>query len=682
MIGIKYNGNFLYLPPSASVRMKLFSNLFHEDQGSYSFPFTFPIENNSIYLDCNDLIKVKGKVNRTFAVDLYLYGNFWKKGLLRIKNVTPPNFIANLNVDAAVLANDILNKKLSDLDYGADEPLRSDYPYLKVILQGGGTGGNVTFVINGLSKTVTWNTSNNQTMIDMAAAYMADTAGRAAAYMGDVLHIGNATIKVYSNDLYIRPEYLGFLSVPGAGRSVNTLDFLNCGDIRDKMLDAAQSSYPTYNYTFFPVKNPDFYSDKNATYNGYINYYSGGKFVGNSLDGAGFFAYNICPFLYLQFVLKAAFNASGLNIAGNILSDADFKKIVIYNNYALDNMLYTQTGTLQGNNWMTKIKYKNHVPDISVGEFLKAVRSTFFLAYMISNENAEVNVKTLEEIITSSDYEDWTNIASPDTDEETSETDGYILQPQLDDSDDAADEVMPDVSSFTIKEPVNTVADLPTTGNENNDLRLVKNLNHYYKVSQYLDTTASPNTLNWRWDYYSENLNKFTIGNGKEKLEFLSGVVNTKKITSASAPDKNWIIPYAKQTGSSPEYGLGQNPYTLRFLLYQGLQPGKETDNSPITYPLGTPYERDYDENVIGDLRLSIEGDNGIYNKFAKKWLSFLSTARPIKFNLPGLDETRIRSLDFSIKKRIDGVDYLLADIDITYAGTGIKTPVGYFYKV
>ncbi len=682
MIGIKLvGGDFLYIPPTTSIRMEFFSSVFYDEQGSYSYPFTIPIRENAYKLGFPEDLRNANAVGKKFEVEIWRKNNFWKRGIMRIRTISGKNYSVNLNTDSSLLADRIADVKLRDLEFDGEREIRPGL-YLKMVLTGSGTTGTVSIRIGidstgSLEKSVSFNTSINQTLQYLAQEFNNDTAGRASVGLSDFTVDGDI-LKVYSTVENEAPRHVSIPGDAGPGRGWDTTDPFNTGDIIDHMNLAAAGTSDNYDWTFFPVKNPDFYSN-NDDYIGYVNYYENDTFV------SGTFEYPITPFPYMLYVLRKCFNENGLNLLGGFLSDADIKQLVIYNNYALDNILINAvTGDPYTNNWTDKINLQNHVPDISVGDFIKAVKTFFFLAYFYNNEKGEVTIKTLNEILTSPDHEDWTDIASPVTSEEANESDGFILSPKQDSADDVIKERVISLKGYNIKDPVETIDDLPTDSNEINDIRLVLTLNVYYKVLQNLDEITG--VYEWIWEELSENLGDFTIGNGKEKIDLLLSTTSEKRIEDAVAPDKNWNVPYVKQPGSSKEYDQGINPFSLRLLYYRGLQVGQEVDESEFNYPLGTPYALDYAYQVIGSETLALDFDSdqiqGVYLKRAKKWLDFKSNLRPVEIDLPGLDENKIRNLDFSLKKRINGVVYLLAKLDLTDTMTGKMQATGLFYKL
>jgi hypothetical protein len=681
MIGIKLSsGEFLTLPPNTSLRMVLQSSIFFDEEGSYSFPFNIPIEGNAEKLGFPEAIQKVGSVKQ-FDVSVCLYNNIWKTAKLKIRKIVFTNYECYVKVEGSVLATDIQNKKITSLDLGGDREVRIPNLYRSIKLLGSGTTGSVTVQFNSLPKTVPFNTDIPTTMADLAAAFMADPSGLAANFMSLVTSSGSHIRAFSDDDTPVFPSYIEppFGSDPGPGRSFDSdVDTVGCGVIVDHMNEAAAGTIDDFDYTFYPIKNPGFYSD-NSDYMGYINYYHNGSFAGNWYEGTTGLKHSITPFPYMLYVFKKCFEEFGLKPTGSFLEDEEIKKVTIYNNYAMDRLLINDgTGLPYANSWTNKINLQNHVPDVSIGDFIKAVKAKFNLAFFYFPEKGEVEIKYINDILLDPKYEDWTSIAEPATEEESNESDGFILTPDQDSNDDAISERIKSLKGLTIKDAVDEVSDLPNTSppNEDGDIRLVSFLNVYYKVARLYDVSTGSYT--WSWQEYSENQGDYTIGNGKEKIDLRSSACSTLRFETAVDPDKKWTVPYVDQPGTSAEFGQGINSFGVRFLFYRGIQPGYEPGGSAMTYPLATPYNLDYDNTVLGPY--SFASDQS-YQLFYRRWLNFKASYRPIKMNIR-LDAARLMTLDYTLIKRVNGVNYLLSYVDVTNTMRGPRVSSAYLYKL
>jgi hypothetical protein len=264
---------------------------------------------------------------------------------------------------------------------------------------------------------------------------------------------------------------------------------------------SVKNPYPIDKYALFPVKNKTFYGDKNPDFRGYLNYYFN-SFQANSSQNF----YAITPFPYLCHLLERVFSHYGYRISGGWFNSAAAQKLCLYSIYAQDKIT---TGL---NSYEPVIDFKNHVPEVTVGEFLKAVRKRLALAFVFNTKAREVEIVKLTDALTDPVADDWTAITQPDYDWQPNQTDGFTLEMASDSNDD-----------------------------------LQKN---------------TPEFL------------KYQVGNGKESISTLIGAL--EEITETDPINaRTWTIPQAEQQGNSPEFDLGTDKaFGLRLFSYEGLQNG------------------------------------------------------------------------------------------------------------
>jgi hypothetical protein len=97
-----------------------------------------------------------------------------------------------------------------------------------------------------------------------------------------------------------------------------------------------QGNWSTYGFTFVPFKQTDFYNGTNPTFCGVVNRVDSttGNISANSLTSGN--AYTIVPWFFLFYILDKIFKAESLTPSGTFWDNDELKKILLYNNYALD----------------------------------------------------------------------------------------------------------------------------------------------------------------------------------------------------------------------------------------------------------------------------------------------------------------------------------------------------------
>lgn len=665
-IAIKINGDFIDLPPSTVINFEIENPIFDDGniKGTLSFPFTVDqTKRNKKIFGLPEIIGNKN-VTRIFDCEVFLGGSsgaLFLTGIFRIRRIANSKYVCNLTAAAATLAEDVRKKKLSDLELGGVRNI-VPFPITALKLTGSGTSGNVTIQILNLQLFTPFNSSINQTLIDLAALFVAHP-DRELNGIGDVQVAGDV-IKFYSNAVGVYPNYIDVASSGGTGRTLTRTD----GEVLDMQdhMEEHLAVYPDVDYVFFPVKNPGAYGDSPGDYGGYINYYTAGKFPFNAHVGevaTEFLKYPICPFPYFLYVLKQVFTEHNYTTFGNFLDDPEIKKLTIYNNYLLDLFWHNLTF----NNWQKSIDLRNHVPDISIADFLKELKKFFSLGYFFDLSTKRVEIVPLKDILASVEYDDWTSIAEPSLEIEMTEGAGYTLKYSRDDDDDLVEERNQSIEGLTILDPVENFGDLPAASASNaGSICLIMDWDEYYIVEDDFDGT----THTYGWAYYSDNIWDYQVGDGKTELSnIISAISHYRPLSSPSLPDKSWLVPYVNQECGSPY--IGKNSFSFRLLFYRGLH----SDGDANSYPLATTHPFNYNTTNIGNYSLGADGEYGMVEQWNKNWINFLINARPvtkpIRFTLPDL-----LNLNLKRQKRIDNQNYLVRKISlqITMRGIGKAT--------
>jgi hypothetical protein len=99
----------------------------------------------------------------------------------------------------------------------------------------------------------------------------------------------------------------------------------------------------------FPMhSNPSFYADEGSTdspnpqYCGFVNLYDNGpattpiNMLGPEGEGPNYNKHVLVPWLYVSFILERIFASIGYTLNGSFINDYALKKLLLYNNYALD----------------------------------------------------------------------------------------------------------------------------------------------------------------------------------------------------------------------------------------------------------------------------------------------------------------------------------------------------------
>ncbi|PSR53929.1 hypothetical protein AHMF7605_10565 [Adhaeribacter arboris] len=302
--------------------------------------------------------------------------------------------------------------------------------------------------------------------------------------------------------------------------------------------------YPTQTYALFPVKNPNFFDGKKETFGKYLNYYDGGFFESSGI-------HTITPFPYLVHVLRQVLANYGYQVQGAWLEEEATRRLVIYNNQVPTDAPFP---------------INQHVPDMKVNEFLRAIRSLLGLGFIFNTTAKSMTIVRLKDVLRNTAYVDWTTRTKPSFEWEPNLTNGFNLKQEPDGNDDI------------------------------------------YK------------TLPATWGTYR-------VGAGKEDIPVSAGTLPTVNQADELKSSRQWLVPQASQKGSTPELEIGQNPFSLRLLSYQGMQP----DSQGNLYPQGS------------NAPVVWEGGQGLYQTAHQEWLEFRSTTELIEAKITFTIEDLLR---------------------------------------
>lgn len=311
--------------------------------------------------------------------------------------------------------------------------------------------------------------------------------------------------------------------------------------------------YPERKYTLFPIKNLDFYGDKNIDYAGYMNYYKN-DFVQNT-DAGGRPQNTNClvPFPFLLYILNRIAQQLGyLGVSGPWTEEEDIKRLVIYNNYALDKLVDGR------NAYNQQIDFRNHVPDMEIGKFLIAIKNLFGLSFFINPRTRYIEITKLQDVVRNTNFQDMNRLASAEYQKTPYQGNGFLLSMKIDNADE---------------------------------------------LSKELSTT----------DY------NYQIEGTEEKFETEAGTLFQIDEEDQITGNRSWSIPQTRQRGSSPEFELGINNFSLRLLFYHGLQPDSQGNLYPQASSEGSYY------------KLGYSGFNGLYERCWKDWLDMLQASDQVE---------------------------------------------------
>jgi hypothetical protein len=265
-------------------------------------------------------------------------------------------------------------------------------------------------------------------------------------------------------------------------------------DIVAHLKTVALADLGEYPYTIFPYINKGLYGDFNpGGFQGIVN-----RWGYNSTLLADTFTplyeYNglvkfspLVIFPFLQNVLFEIFKENGFSLETNIFDEEEFQRLVFFNNKTLDKSF---DAFLEEYEVIDTIHLKDHLPEITVADFLKLLKQMFGICFFFDQKSKNVTTRTLNEILSDGNYLDATEFTEPFKGyPETDAPDGLRLLYSFDSNDEYSSKINEiDFSLYGIDRgplPNATSLGFPPISANLNDYALVTNTNQYWIVDTF-----------------------------------------------------------------------------------------------------------------------------------------------------------------------------------------------------
>lgn len=376
--------------------------------------------------------------------------------------------------------------------------------------------------------------------------------------------------------------------------------------------------------------------------------------IASGMDG--YADYRTVPFFKMQFILKECFLHFGFEVTGDFITDPAFANMVVFNNYGIENM------STAHQDFNRKIVPSNHVPDMLIGEWLKALftLTSMFPIFLDNNQvrlvyhKTDITVKQIigiDEFISGdfeSDYLDGTALEN-----------GYKIAYVWDSADQYFSERVKDLSDKIITGTVATVVDLLTftIGRTftTDDLVFVQSENMYYQVA---DATSTP----VKYDAYSENMGEYKTGNGEKTIEIkISTLCTYVELNTTLALYVRHNFVGCRQNGSyiNAAGALVKSEFGNRVFYISNQSFGAST--IPVSYN----HNRNAANQIICPYSLSINGANGLAESFHVPWQNIIENAELVKIVAQG-NQKVLHILRTYNRFQIAGTLFLLKKIERT----------------
>lgn len=344
------------------------------------------------------------------------------------------------------------------------------------------------------------------------------------------------------------------------------------------MLEIAQKPVGTHPFTFFPIRNEAFWEDslnsskiEGYAVRTYVNSWeklASGQ-PGFRLDGEGAFGFVAVPQFYLAWVLQQIMALAGYRIESSWLARPEIQRLTILNMTGL-----IPPFLISGH----YIPVGMCLPDMSVADFLKAIKGRFGLVFSYNANERVCQIAQFSSSVNAGPAIDLTPYQSGAYDTDRPRDTGFTLSEFLDEND-----------------------------------------------QQYRDV-----------DGKQIKPNSVSLGKGEEPISLRCG---TTQQTYADSPlsTGQWLVPTVRIAGNTfdPRFAQSErfikenkrpSAIGLQLLSYYGMQP----DSTGSLYPFASPDVRNARQEVIGTQALTLRGRYGAWRQYLRPYYFFRDQSIPV----------------------------------------------------
>jgi len=300
------------------------------------------------------------------------------------------------------------------------------------------------------------------------------------------------------------------------------------------------------------------------------------------------------------------------------------------------------------------IDMKNHVPDISVSDFVNNLVKLYSLA-VFTNKKKEIEFTFWKDILANNKLLNLTEYYIKDSDEVEVYKNMYSLtMPFSDDEIDKREIDIYPVLGSVFKKDIPS----PLTSNE---VYYLKDINRW--IMSYFDYVIN----NLEWKPYRDNFDNINkdVSNAKEIQ------INVKTLQMHFNG-----YPVSNLQGTSPEFGLGKTAFPFQLLYYFGIIP----NGSYATFPYTSNNQYKPDGTSGADNALRLNDADGIYEKYSKSYYDY-AAERDINTVMLNINDKILADIvnlfeagAETRKIRIVNKNYLPVQIDVEIGMNGIKS--------
>lgn len=301
------------------------------------------------------------------------------------------------------------------------------------------------------------------------------------------------------------------------GKKLTDIDYMESiigpinGRFPEELNNAVVSSYPTFNYTCFPIRTPDFFKPYEFTYNTLMNPWSFEHGVPASQGFVKDFPQRYAPSFYLCFVISEIFAQHGYALEENdLLDDSELNTLVVTN---------FNSGYMGIVSQQYDLKFSEALPAIEINDYISGLENLLNITFFINEQSNTVVIKKKGAIVKSLPSKKLKLVRRELNPSES--LDGFSLEYTMDQNDSFA--LVKSIDGLEVGVNVANVEDLSGYFAGNFPFKLARISNHdlYYISKMHAQVLAG-----WFWEVYNDSI---------EGLEILISVPNLEDLSDYPA---------------------------------------------------------------------------------------------------------------------------------------------------
>ncbi len=297
-----------------------------------------------------------------------------------------------------------------------------------------------------------------------------------------------------------------------------------------------------------------------------------------------------------------------------------------------------------------QIELKDHVPDLTVSNFLNSLIKKFTWAVFFSFENMQIEIESWANIINNKNYLDLSEYFIKESENISFEGKQFSFK-----TDWKNDELTEDnFKSITGYENIVETSGIPFPYPSSvNQLLFARPANHFY-------IAVNDDSGQLTWQFLTDNFRDI-ITEGKDVED-----IKTEINTIFSRYHSEGQLPELLQIGTITE--TGTNPFGFKLLNYHGLD----------LYPFSSNNKYDREGNQVSGVNLQMQGDDGVHDIYAKVFYDYISSRDLIEmdFKINAAIFNKIANLFKAGNKvrkvRVGAANYIPETVDITISRNSI----------